>query len=412
VIFDRTVKRLSKPLSKPAAPPIYREDSSIEFPLATAYKKAQKQVMSRAFSLYLDIVRLFAALLVLFYHANWIYRPGFLLTSLGHEGVVIFFVLSGFVIAYVADTRTQDFKGFMVARAARIFSVAIPAIAITSVLDLSGFWLEPDVYPVDYRAWDLPLVRVITSALFLNEIWTLGIQLFTNVPYWSLNYEVWYYVLFGVLFFIEGKKRWVIFALLCLFLGPKILLLLPVWWLGVWIYRSERLQNISMGVAWVYVVLSFVLAAMYLGGDLGKFGWDWVQVLVGVEWHRQLSFSRQFPTDYFLGVALAMHFVGMRVVLKNFVAIPDSFERVIRYLAGATFSVYLFHQPLLWFYSAVFSFVDEGLGRYVLVVPITIVTCFVLATYTEHKKDLWKGWVEALAGRVETLTLRLRKSSA
>jgi peptidoglycan/LPS O-acetylase OafA/YrhL len=103
-----------------------------------------------------------------------------------------------------------------------------------------------------------------------------------------------------------------------------------------------------------------------------------------------------------------MHFVGMRVLLKDFSAIPDVFERIIRYLAGATFSVYLFHQPLLWFYSAVFSFVDEGLGRYALVVPITIFTCFVLATFTEHKKDLWKRWVEALAKRIEALAQGLR----
>ena len=65
--------------------------------------------MSRAFSIYLDAIRFLAALLVLFYHANWIYRPGILFTSLGHEAVVIFFVLSGFVIAYVAETRETDF---------------------------------------------------------------------------------------------------------------------------------------------------------------------------------------------------------------------------------------------------------------------------------------------------------------
>ncbi|MDZ7782390.1 MAG: acyltransferase family protein [Halioglobus sp.] len=166
-------------------------------------------------------MRFFAAMLVMMYHANWIHRPGLLLTSLGHEGVVIFFVLSGFVIAYVADTREQDFREFHGRPGARIFSVAIPAIFLTAGLDASGFWLEPAVYPQDYRAWDLPLVRMISSALFLNEIWILGIQLFTNVPYWSLNYEVWYYVMFGVLVFIPDRKRWLLFALLCLFVWLK-----------------------------------------------------------------------------------------------------------------------------------------------------------------------------------------------
>ena len=41
--------------------------------------------MPRVFSLYLDVVRLLAAMLVMLYHANWIYTPGYLVTSLRLE---------------------------------------------------------------------------------------------------------------------------------------------------------------------------------------------------------------------------------------------------------------------------------------------------------------------------------------
>lgn len=368
--------------------------------------------MSRAFSIYLDLIRLFAALLVMLYHANWIFRPGLTITSLGHEGVVIFFVLSGFVIAYVTDTREQDFRDFMVARGARIFSVAIPAIILTAALDASGFWLGPEAYPENYRAWDLPLIRVITSVLFLNEIWTLGIQLFTNVPYWSLNYEVWYYVLFGVLYFFRGWQRYVGFAALCLFLGPKILLLLPVWWLGVWVYRSERLRTITMAQAWLCVVLSLAGGYYYLALNLGQFGWDWVQVTFGVELHRELSFSRQFITDYYLGAVLALHFVGMRVVLAGIDTAPALLEGPIRYFAGSTFSIYLYHQPLLWFYLATFSWLGEGIPRYVLILTLTLGTCLVLSRYTEQRKHVWKAGIEKLLGMGGSLYGRLRGAGA
>jgi len=357
--------------------------------------------MSRGFSLYLDVVRFLAALLVLFYHANWIYRPGILFTSLGHEAVVIFFVLSGFVIAYVADTREQDFRGFMVARGARILSVAIPAIILTGVLDAAGFWIEGSVYPEDYRAWDLPVIRVITSALFLNEIWLLGIQLFTNVPYWSLNYEVWYYVLFGILFFYKGKGSRIVFVIVCLLLGPKILLLLPVWWLGVWVYRSAYLARMSRAMAWLCLLISIAGGYWYVHLNLGQLGWDYLKELLGDDVHRQLSFSRQFLSDYYLGVMLAFHFAGLRVLLAHVENLPRLLEATIRYLAGATFSIYLFHQPLLWFYSAVFSGVEAGIPRYLVVVPSTLVTIFVLAIFTEQKKSVWKAWLEqllALAG--------------
>lgn len=365
--------------------------------------------MSRAFSLYLDVVRFVAALLVLLYHANWIYRPGILFTSLGHEAVVIFFVLSGFVIAYVADTREQDFRGFMVARGARILSVAIPAIILTGMLDAAGYQINASVYPEDYRAWDLPLIRVITSTLFLNEIWLLGIQLFTNVPYWSLNYEVWYYVLFGILFFYKGKGSRIVFVLVCILLGPKILLLLPVWWLGVWIYRSDYLARMPEWLAWVCLAISIAGGYWYVHVNLGQLGWDYLKNLLGAELHLQLSFSRQFITDYYLGLVLAFHFVGLRVLLARIDSVPRSLEKCIRYLAGATFSIYLFHQPLLWFYSAVFSWVDAGIARYVVVVPITLVTIFILSAFTEQKKHVWKVWLERMLVWSEQVGLRFRQ---
>jgi peptidoglycan/LPS O-acetylase OafA/YrhL len=353
-------------------------------------------MMSRAFSLYLDAVRFLAAMLVLLYHANWVYRPGLVITSLGHEAVVIFFVLSGFVIAYVADTREQDFRGFMVARGARIFSVAIPAIVLTGILDYVGFRIDAAVYPEGYQAWDLPVIRIISSSLFLNEIWTLGIQLFTNVPYWSLNYEVWYYVLFGILFFFEGRRRWLMFLFLCLLLGPKIVLLMPVWWMGVWVYRSDYLARLPVPLAWLCLFISLFGGYWYVHVNMGQQGWAYLQALLGDDLHLQLSFSRQFISDYYLGVILSLHFVALRVLLTPVNDLPQWLESPVRYLAGATFSIYLFHQPLLWFYSAVFSSVEEGIPRYLVVLPFTLVSIFVLSSFTEQKKNLWKRWIEQL----------------
>ncbi|MDZ7782389.1 MAG: hypothetical protein U5K56_05420 [Halioglobus sp.] len=133
--------------------------------------------------------------------------------------------------------------------------------------------------------------------------------------------------------------------------------------------------------------------------------------MVGMEWHRQLSFSRQFPTDYYLAAVLALHFIGLRVLLRDVGAIPEPLARSVRYLAGATFSIYLFHQPLLWFYSAVFAGIEAGIPRYFVVVPVTLATTFVLAKFTEHRKNTWKRWVEAVLHTLERWGRRLRQSS-
>ena len=64
--------------------------------------------MSPGLSTYLHMLRFFAALVVFAHHAGyerfdgqWI---GFL-AGYGHEAVLVFFVLSGFVITYATDTR-------------------------------------------------------------------------------------------------------------------------------------------------------------------------------------------------------------------------------------------------------------------------------------------------------------------
>ena len=76
--------------------------------------------MNRPTSLYLDIVRLGAALVVLLSHVSFPAIGGGqlgLFHRTGTQAVDVFFVLSGFVIAYVTSTREQDVWSYGVSRA-------------------------------------------------------------------------------------------------------------------------------------------------------------------------------------------------------------------------------------------------------------------------------------------------------
>jgi hypothetical protein len=78
-------------------------------------------------SIYLDFVRALAAFFVVLDHAPTLFDlPN--LPRWGHQAVMVFFVLSGYVICNVADTRETDVCSFLVARLARLWSVLLPAM--------------------------------------------------------------------------------------------------------------------------------------------------------------------------------------------------------------------------------------------------------------------------------------------
>ena len=106
----------------------------------------RKDKISETVSVYLDGLRIIAAALVYLSHEKReSLTGGFLrpLGSFGHEGVVIFFIVSGFVICHATTGRRDDFRGYCIARLARLWSVVLPALCLTVCLDLAGSRVAP-----------------------------------------------------------------------------------------------------------------------------------------------------------------------------------------------------------------------------------------------------------------------------
>ena len=91
---------------------------------------------------------------------------------------------------------------------------------------------------------------------------------FSNVPYWSICYEGWYYIGFGVLTFMPRNRAWALIGLIILVLGPKILLLAPVWAMGVWLFRSPRLAGLSEAAGWVLVAATVAAISAFIVLDV------------------------------------------------------------------------------------------------------------------------------------------------
>ncbi|HJY52187.1 MAG TPA: hypothetical protein VJ349_26610, partial [Stellaceae bacterium] len=111
-----------------------------------------------------------------------------------------------------------------------------------------------------------PVIDYALSAVFLGESWTIRVLPGFNVPYWSLNYEAWYYVLFAAAIFLRGRPRIAALIAAALLAGPRILSLLPVWLMGVAAWRWRAELPWQLGRPLVFVCLAGFIALEAFGG--------------------------------------------------------------------------------------------------------------------------------------------------
>lgn len=353
--------------------------------------------MKKEFSIYLDLMRFVAALLVVVYHSNvrLIIAEKLPFSSHGHAAVIVFFVLSGYVISHMAATREAAPIDYWASRLSRFYSLTIPAVLLCPLLDSWGEELAPQFYG-ERTTHDLAWLRILTSLAYLNEIWTVSIMSFSNVPYWSLCYEMWYYVLFAIAVFMRGKARLGLGCAVAAMLGPKIMLLAPVWLLGVALQRHPALARLPQWLGWTLFLTSWPLYALFHYLGMTEYGSSLLLNLIGEKWHHQMAFSKFFITDYLLALIIAANFIGFRAVAHRFAAVLRPCEKPVRWLAGYTFSLYILHQPLLQFYAAVFDGDPHGRLFYAQVMLATLLTIVVIGHFTEHKRHHLRRWIRQL----------------
>lgn len=238
-----------------------------------------EQKLNPGTSWYLDVLRGAAAIVVLLGHAG----QGFFsqglpwMPKVAHEMVVIFFVLSGFVMSYVVSRGRSHWQDYLVARFSRIASVAYPALVVTIICDFIGRRIAPDFYAEIARSggyWG----RILLSFFFLQQSGPLAASPGSNTPFWSLAYEVWYYIFLGLWLFVPGQRRRAALLLLgAVVAGPKILLLMPVWLLGVFAHKLSLRNAPWIGFSGFLFVVTTVLLGAILTGHATGYGYqgDW-----------------------------------------------------------------------------------------------------------------------------------------
>jgi peptidoglycan/LPS O-acetylase OafA/YrhL len=308
----------------------------------------------------------------------------------GSQAVIAFFVLSGFVIAHVSARPGADAMEYTVARAARIWSVALPALAVTLLLDLIGSALNPGLYqPWWGYAGDQLGWRYATALTFTGQLWWLGVTVGSNLPYWSLQYEVWYYVIFGLAVF--ASPRWRVAAVLAAMAiaGPPILALLPIWLLGVLVYRFCATRPVGRRAGMM----------LALGSGLGWLGYEAAAAVFGRPASGAWLLRPELLQDYIVAALFALHIIGVHGWTRGMRPLPERLAGPVRWTAGATFSLYLLHVPVAQFLAAISPWPPTAWTHRLLLPLVTLALIFAVAEVTERRKDAWRRAVAPLLAR-------------
>lgn len=310
-----------------------------------------------------NLIRILAALLVALGHARILFLTDYEgvphnlvqaglygISAIGHQAVVVFFVLSGYWVGGSARNAirkgTFRWKAYLTSRVVRLWVVMIPALILTLVLDSLGrSWFgEMSAYAgnpayggvaMDQRPLD-PLT-FLGNALFMGgiRVQTLG----SNTALWSLGYEFWMYILAPLLMllpFVTWRRRaalMVVFVALGAVVGFPVLIYLPIWLAGVVVARYTPSLN-----AVATRLDPRLLTSVRLGAGLLTLG-----AAVAV---RGMNSLPTWVGDYIVAVPTAILLASLTTGF-----IRPSTERSIvgRFarLANSSYSLYAIHIPIL-----------------------------------------------------------------
>lgn len=300
----------------------------------------------------------------------------FSLFKYGHEAVLFFFVLSGFVIhlKYATNYKKEEpapfqYGQYLKRRAKRIYPPFIFALLFTTLLDSLGRQLHYSIYDagtsyqlinenIRMNSWSFKTLLGNLFFLYRNYVPVYG----TNGPAWSLKYEWWFYMLYP-LFLLMGKKSILFPSLLMVALFA--LSFFPAYW-------PERLiQDIfSMMLTWWLGVL---LAEIYAGRLQWKFSYISFFMLIPL----LIPVLNRIPVSNVLyDLCTAFFFTGVIagcLCLSTGSLIIRSLEK-LKKVGDFSYTLYIIHFPILIFLSGwIMEHHNGKLPAGFLYVPVGIV---------------------------------------
>jgi len=127
----------------------------------------------------------------------------------GREAVILFFVISGFVLSLGSPvTSPAQYVAFALRRIGRIYLPFVAAVALSGVCCMLFIGRSLPLADWYYSSWHEP----VTLAIVLREL-TLSPTVTLNPSFWSLSYEIVISLMFPSFWWLMRRGAWSVAAL-------------------------------------------------------------------------------------------------------------------------------------------------------------------------------------------------------
>jgi peptidoglycan/LPS O-acetylase OafA/YrhL len=300
-------------------------------------------------SLALNIFRFLAINMVVFDHCSHIFfgKSGY---STHGSGVVVFFLMSGFLITKITVRRwgdgTQQLSAFLINRFSRIMTPLIPALLLTVGLNEAFALPHSEVLGVS-EGWyaflgniilinDYPMFQLLSHFAEVGDIFPRSYN--GSESFWTIPIEFWTYVCFAAIAYvvIKGEKPRAFEYLLFLIAAPVVIWngfaggagdLSLIWLTGsivglVW-GKIEIIENGRLRLA----VIMLIFGAICLIGRSGEIGY--------------------IPYDFQENISIALLFFGIILAFSAMGEPRAWIVSIFTKLSQYSYSLFLVHNIIL-----------------------------------------------------------------
>jgi len=320
-------------------------------------------------SLSLDIIRILAAQAVLLGHLIQSHKQFLWLGPptnpfMENIAVVIFFLLSGFLISMSVEAKLQRgnyrFIDYLRSRFTRIYGVFLPALFLVVLLDNIALKLHPETYNY-LNAFNL---KTFFTNLFM-------LQYFPSIPFgsgrsfWSLPLWWWTYLSYGAL--VLSKNRWLaafflVIPVYSLFFGRGQGLVL-VWLMGVLIYYGlsrNLLGRLNHNLSLIFALILMILAVIRVNDTLREYELIFELLLAG-------------------SIGFLLHYL-QQIKVK----VKETLSKTMRFFSGYSLTLYLTHLTISAFILS-FTGRQSSLLLFIFTWIICNLMAIIMAAFTEKK---------------------------